>query len=111
VLRPLGTALCLRSGVPGGLFTLTMTFGALLCGLLGEGFRHLASGTPKDTYAIIGSGAMLASASQGPISSAVFMLELTSHTDALIVPLLIAITGSTVCARMLESHSIYSIRD
>lgn len=110
ILRPLATAMCLKSGAPGGLFTPTMTFGALLGGLLGEGWSHLAPGTSKDSYAIVGAGAMLASASQGPLSSVVFMLELTNHTDALIVPLLIAVAGATLMARKLEVHSIYSIR-
>jgi chloride channel protein, CIC family len=110
ILRPLATAMCLKSGVPGGLFTPTMTFGALLGGLLGEGWSYLAPATSKDSYAIVGAGAMLASASQGPISSVVFMLELTNHTDALIVPLLIAVAGATLMARKLEVHSIYSIR-
>lgn len=110
VLRPLATAMCLKSGAPGGLFTPTMTFGALLGGLLGEGWSHLAPATSKDSYAIVGAGAMLASASQGPLSSVVFMLELTNHTDALIVPLLIAVAGATLMARKLEVHSIYSIR-
>jgi nucleotide-binding universal stress UspA family protein len=40
----------------------------------------------------------------------VFMLELTNHTDALIVPLLIAVAGATLMARNQEVHSIYSIR-
>ena len=110
ILRPLATAMCLKSGAPGGLFTPTMAFGALLGGLLGEGWSYLAPATSKDSYAIVGAGAMLASASQGPLSSAVFMLELTNHTDALIVPLLIAVAGATLTARKLEVHSIYSIR-
>jgi CIC family chloride channel protein len=110
VLRPVATAMCLKSGAPGGLFTPTMTFGALLGGLLGEAWSHLAPATSKDSYAIVGAGAMLASASQGPLSSVVFMLELTDHTDALIVPLLIAVAGATLMARKLEVNSIYSVR-
>ena len=110
VLRPFATAMCLKSGAPGGLFTPTMTFGALLGALLGEGWSYLAPTISKDSYAIVGAGAMLASASQGPLSSVVFMLELTNHTDALIVPLLIAVAGATLVARKLEVHSIYSIR-
>lgn len=119
LLRPLATAMCFKAGAPGGLFTPTMTFGALLGGLLGDAWSHLAPGTSpgtspgisKDSYAIIGAGAMLASASQGPISSLVFMLELTNHTDALIVPLLVAVVGATLAGRKLNVHSMYSIAD
>ena len=56
LLRPLATALCLKAGAPGGLFTPTLTFGALVGGLLGQGFSYLVPGTPKDTYAIVGGG-------------------------------------------------------
>jgi CIC family chloride channel protein len=110
ILRPLATALCLKAGTPGGLFTPTMTFGALLGGLLGQAWSFLAPNTSKDTYAIVGAGAMLAAASQGPISSIVFMLELTNHTDSLIVPLLIAVVGAAATARRMDPRSIYSVR-
>ena len=36
ILRPVATMLCLSTGAPGGLFTPTMTFGALLGSLLGH---------------------------------------------------------------------------
>lgn len=58
----------------------------------------------------MGAGAMLAAASHGPISSIVFMLELTNHTDTLIIPLMIAVAGATVTARRFEENSIYSVR-
>jgi len=111
ILRPLATALCLKAGAPGGLFTPTMTFGALLGGVLGEGWSHLVPGTAKGSYAILGAGGLLAAASQGPVSSIVFMLELTNHTDALIVPLLIVVAGATIVSRTLDRSSIYSVRD
>jgi CIC family chloride channel protein len=56
ILRPLATAMCLKSGAPGGLFTPAMTFGALLGGLLGEGWSYFAPTTSKDSYAIVGAG-------------------------------------------------------
>jgi len=70
----------------------------------------LAPATSKDSYAIVGAGARLASSSQGALSSAVFMLELTNHSDALIARLLVAVAGATLMARKLDVHSIYSIR-
>ena len=97
-------------GCTGGLFTPTMNFGALLGGYLGQGWSFLAPGTSKDIYARLGAGVKLASASQGPLSSVVFMLELTNHPDASIVPLLIAAAGATLMARKLDVHSICSIR-
>jgi H+/Cl- antiporter ClcA len=110
VLKPLVTAACLGSGVPGGLFTPTLTFGALLGGLLGLGWIQLWPGTPVGSYAIIGGGAVLAAAMQGPLAATVLMLELAHHTQNLAVPLLLAVTGATVVARVLGAPSIYSAR-
>jgi hypothetical protein len=38
------------------------------------------------------------------------MLELARHSDALIVPLLLAVAGATVVARTAGAASIYSAR-
>jgi H+/Cl- antiporter ClcA len=110
VLKPLVTAACLGSGVPGGLFTPTLAFGALLGGLLGLGWVQLWPGTPVGSYAIIGGGAVLAAAMQGPLAATVLMLELAHHTQNLAVPLLLAVTGATVVARVIGAPSIYSAR-
>ena len=108
VLRPLATLLCLRSGAPGGLFTPTMTLGAMVGESLGQIWNHFAAGNEVASYAMIGSAAFLAAATLGPLSSAVFLLELTRHADPLMVPLLIATAGATVTARRYTVHSIYS---
>jgi CIC family chloride channel protein len=111
VLRPLAAAVCLRSGAPGGLFTPTMTLGALLGDAMGQLWNHLAPGNEIASYALIGSGAFLAAATLGPLSSIVFLLELTRHADVLIVPLLIAAVGATVTARAWGVRSIYTARN
>jgi H+/Cl- antiporter ClcA len=58
---------------------------------------------------LIGSASLLAAATLGPLSSAVFLLELTRRADSLMVPLLIAVAGAMVTARAWESRSIHSI--
>ncbi len=110
LLRPMATVLCLRAGAPGGLFTPTMTIGGLAGALLGQGWSYVFPHTDKRSYAAVGTGAFLAAASQGPLSSTVFLLELTRHVDSLMVPLLIAIAGATITSRHFEPRSIYSAR-
>jgi chloride channel protein, CIC family len=110
VLKPLATAGCIASGAPGGLFTPTLACGALLGGMLGRCWAALWPGAPVGSCAIIGAGALLAAAMQGPVSSLVLMLELTRSADALILPLMLAITGSVLVAYRLEARSIYSAR-
>jgi H+/Cl- antiporter ClcA len=113
LVRPLATALILRSGVPGGLFTPTMCLGAVAGLLLGRGWAWLLPGSASPSQlpscALLGSGALLAAATQGPISSIVFVLELTRTADATMVPLLLAVVSATLTTRLFEERSIYSI--
>lgn len=109
-LKPLATAACLWTGSPGGLFTPTLTIGALLAGILGTGWVHLFPGARIGSYAIIGGGAFLAAAMQGPLSGVVLVLELTRNFDSLMAPTLLAVVEATVIARRLGAPSIYSAR-
>jgi CIC family chloride channel protein len=110
VLRPLATWLCLWSGAPGGLFTPTMTLGALLGDATGHLWEKWFGGQQIPGYALIGSSAFLAAATMGPVSSTIFLLELTRAGDALMVPLLLATMGATLTARAFGARSIYSAR-
>ncbi len=105
-LRLLATTACLAAGAPGGLFTPTLAIGALLGGLLG----HAVPGISTGTTALIGAGAFLAAATQGPISALVLLVELTRRIDPQAVPLLLATAGASLTARVLERRSIYSAR-
>jgi CIC family chloride channel protein len=110
VLKPLATAACLGAGSPGGLFTPTLTIGVLLSGVLGTLWSHLWPGSTIGSYAVIGGGAFLAAAMQGPLSGVVLVLELTRNFDSLMAPTLLAVTEATVIARRLGAPSIYSAR-
>jgi CIC family chloride channel protein len=110
VLKPLATAACLGSGSPGGLFTPTLTVGVLLASVLGVAWDHVWPGARLGSYAVIGGGAFLAAAMQGPLSGIVLVLELTRNFDSLMVPTLVAVIEATVIARRLGAPSIYSAR-
>lgn len=101
---------CLGSGVPGGLFTPTLTVGALLGACLGHFWAAFFPASDLGVFAIIGSAAVLAAATQGPISSVAFLIELTHHVDALMVPMLLAIVGASLLTQRLENRSVYSAR-
>ncbi len=53
---------------------------------------------------------MLAATTQGPISAAVLVMELTGFSRAGILPLLVAVTAATLIARTIEPRSIYDAR-
>jgi H+/Cl- antiporter ClcA len=110
VLKPIVTAACISSESPGGLFTPTFAIGVLLAGLAGSAWSHLWPGAAAGSYALIGGGAFLAAAMQGPLSGTVLVLELARHFDALIVPTLLAVAEATIVARRFGALSIYSAR-
>jgi chloride channel protein, CIC family len=110
LLKPLVTAACLGTGAPGGLFTPTMTFGALLGGVCGHFWLMAWPDTPAGAFALVGAGAVLAATTKGPISALVLLLELTRHLDGLMVPLLVAIAGAVVIAHQIDPRSTYTSR-
>jgi H+/Cl- antiporter ClcA len=110
VLKPLVTAACVGSGSPGGLFTPTFALGVLLAGVGGNLWGHVWHGSLPGAYALIGGGAFLAAAMQGPLAGTVLVLELTPHFDAILVPTLLAVVEATIVSRRLGAASIYSAR-
>ncbi len=110
LLRPAATVLCLGSGAPGGLFTPSLTLGAMLGGVLGLPWAWLWPGVPSGLFALLGAAAMLAATTQGPISAIVLMMELTGFARGAIVPMLLAVATATLVARTIEPRSIYDAR-
>ena len=109
-LRLLATTACLAAGAPGGLFTPTLALGALLGGLLGALCNLALPPFPVGVPSLIGTAAFLAAATHGPLSALALMLELTRRIDPQAVPLLLAVAGATLTARLLEPRSIYTAR-
>jgi chloride channel protein, CIC family len=111
VLRPLSAALCLGSGVPGGLFTPSLAAGALLGGSLGLAWSWVVpTASSHGLFAIIGAAALLAATTRGPVSSVVLVMELTGRDRSFILPMLLAVVTATVVARSLDARSIYDAR-
>jgi chloride channel protein, CIC family len=110
VIKPLATILCVRCGAPGGLFTPSLTAGAMLGGVLGYAWSWLWPGTPVGLCAVLGAGAVLAATTQGPISAVVLLMELTGRDRSFILPLLLTASIATLVARSIEPRSIYDAR-
>lgn len=110
LLKPAATAICVRSAVPGGLFTPSLTAGAMLGGVLGWAWLFFWPGTQLGLFCLLGAGAVLAATTQGPISTLVLMMELTGHDRSFILPLIVAAATATIVARTIEPRSIYDAR-
>jgi H+/Cl- antiporter ClcA len=110
VLKPAATVLCVSSGAPGGLFTPSLTVGALLGAVLGHAWSWFWPGVPPGLFALLGAAAVLAATTQGPISTVVLMMELTGRDRSFILPMLLAVATATLVARTIEPRSIYDAR-
>jgi chloride channel protein, CIC family len=110
LLKPLATVLNLGAGGTGGLLTPTLATGALLGGIVGIGVTHASPGTPMGALALCGGAAMCAAAMQAPLTALVLVPELTGGQLPIIVPMILAATGATVVARIIDGYSIYSAR-
>ena len=97
-------------GSPGGLFTPDAHRRGVAGRGAGEVWNHIWPGARLGSYAVIGGGAFLAAAMQGPLSGVVLVLELTRNFDSLMAPTLLAVIEATVIARRLGAPSIYSAR-
>ena len=109
-LKPIVTALCLGSGASGGLFTPTMSMGAVLGAGTGILWSMAWPGSPAGAYAMIGAAAMLGAGMQAPLASLALVLELTYSGFEIIAPMIIATVVATMVARHVDGYSIYSAR-
>jgi H+/Cl- antiporter ClcA len=109
-LKPLVTSLCLGSGASGGLFTPTMSTGAVFGAAFGIAWNLLWPGSPSGAYAVVGAAAMLGAAMQAPLAGLALVLELTHSGFQIMVPMLAATVTATVVARYIDGYSIYSAR-
>jgi H+/Cl- antiporter ClcA len=109
-LKPLVTALCLGSGASGGLFTPTLSTGAVLGGAAGLAWSLAWPGSPAGAYALVGAAAMLGAAMQAPLAGLVLVLELTHSGFGLMIPMAAATVAATVVARQVDGYSIYTAR-
>jgi chloride channel protein, CIC family len=109
-LKPLVTAMCLGSGASGGLFTPTLSTGAVLGGALGMAWSLAWPGSPPGAFAMVGAAAMIGAAMQAPLSGLALVLELTHAGFGEMVPMMAATILATLVAFHVDGYSIYSAR-
>ncbi|HEX9242647.1 MAG TPA: chloride channel protein [Anaeromyxobacter sp.] len=107
-LKLLATALCAGSGVPGGLFTPSLFFGAALGGLAGELLTHaLGWSVPSGALALVGMAAVLAGTTHAAVSSVLIIFELTGDYGV-ILPLMLTAAIAAATSRAIEPDSLYT---
>jgi len=110
LLKPIATAACLFSGASGGLFTPTLSTGAVLGAAAGIAWSAAWPGSPVGAYALVIAAAMTGAAMQAPLTGLVLMVELTGGGYTLLIPMIAATVTATVVARQIDGYSIYTAR-
>ena len=109
LLKLAATAMCAGSGVPGGLFTPSLMYGALIGGALGELAHRVypALGAPASAFALVGMAGVLAGTTHASVSAVLIIFELTGDYGV-IVPLMISAFVAAATSRALEPESLYT---
>lgn len=106
--KMVATSLCSAAGVPGGLFTPSLFYGALLGGALGSAVEVIWPGAaPAGAYALIGMAAVLAGTTHAAMTAVLIIFEMTRDYDV-ILPLMLTCAISAAVSRRLQRDSLYS---
>jgi CIC family chloride channel protein len=108
VAKLFATSLCSATGIPGGLFTPTLFFGAMIGGALGVMAQYVWPGlAPSGAYALLGMGAALAGTTHASISAVLIIFELTGDYNV-ILPLMLCTVLATTASKRLSPDSLYT---
>jgi CIC family chloride channel protein len=109
VVKCVATSLTLGSGGIGGLFAPSLVVGALVGGAfgsLGEAAPFIGDvGAPR--LALAGMAGVVAGTTHAPLAGAMLVYEL-SREPSILLPVILVAALSTIVARLLERHSIYT---
>lgn len=108
ILKMVATAGASGAGVPGGLFTPSLFYGALIGGAFGQilellGWTHAPSGA----FALLGMAGTLAGTTHAAVSAVLIIFEMTGNYG-LILPLMFTSVVSATVGRLIEHSSLYS---
>ncbi len=111
LLKMAATSITAGSGGSGGVFFPTLFMGAMVGGVFGEVGNLLLPDIVEEpgAFASVGMAATFAAASRAPITSVLFLVEMTDDFG-LMVPLLIAVAAATFVSQLLSRGTIYSIK-
>ncbi|HYG67870.1 MAG TPA: chloride channel protein, partial [Anaeromyxobacteraceae bacterium] len=108
LLKLAASAVCAGSGVPGGLFTPSLFYGAALGGLFGEIVAMVWPGlAPPGALALVGMAGVLAGTTHAVVSSVLIIFELTGDYGV-ILPLMLCAALAAEISRRLEPDSLYT---
>jgi CIC family chloride channel protein len=108
-LKLAATAVCAGVGIPGGLFTPSLFFGALLGSGLGGLLQHAfpSIGVSSGAFALVGMASVLAGTTHAAVSAVLIIFELTGNYG-IILPLMVSSAIAAAVSRAIEPDSLYT---
>jgi CIC family chloride channel protein len=105
------TAICIGSGMSGGIFAPSLYLGATLGTGLGYALSMLWPGLHVHPafFALAGMGAVVSGTTLAPITAIVTIFELTLHPQ-IILPLMVSCISATLVVRLLFGVSAYEMK-
>jgi chloride channel protein, CIC family len=108
LLKLAASALCAGAGIPGGLFTPSLFYGAALGGAFGEIIARIWPGhAPPGALALVGMAGVLAGTTHAVVSSVLILFEMTADYGV-ILPLMLCAAVAAVVSRGIEPDSLYT---
>ena len=103
------TSVTLNSGGSGGVFTPSLYIGAATGGAFAAAIGAAAPslGLHPEAYALVGMGAMIAGATDAPITGILLVFEMTNDY-AIVLPLMLTVVIAHAVARRLQHDSLYT---
>ncbi|TFH59227.1 MAG: chloride channel protein, partial [Candidatus Zixiibacteriota bacterium] len=110
-LKILATSLTLGSVNSGGIFAPSLFIGAMTGGAFGFAAQALFPGVTADpgAYALVGMAGLVAGTTHAPITALMIIFEMTGDYH-IILPLMITVAVSSLVARSVFPHSIYTVK-
>ncbi|AOY59790.1 chloride channel protein [Desulfococcus multivorans] len=111
LVKMIATALCVGSGMSGGIFAPSLVLGATLGTAVGLAANQVFPGLDLNPafYALAGMGAVVAGTTLAPITAIMTIFELTNN-EAVILPLMVACISSVLVVRLLFGYSVYEMK-
>ena len=108
ILKLAASAICTGSGVPGGLFTPSLFYGAAIGGAAGELLALVFPGlAPPGALALVGMAGVLAGTTHAAVSSVLIIFEMTGDYGV-ILPLMLSAAIAAATSRAIEPDSLYT---
>jgi chloride channel protein, CIC family len=110
-LKILATSLTLGSGSSGGIFAPSLFIGAMTGGVFGFAAQAAFPRVTADpgAYALVGMAGLVAGTTHAPITALMIIFEMTGDYH-IILPLMVTVAVSSLVARGIFTHSIYTVK-